>query len=108
MKANEYRKSLIKAVKAPSGFEFKIRKLTTLRFASIGGPELASDPARAEEFMDAVIKACVVEPKIVDEVRDPEAELGIDEIAYGDKIFLLNEILAFSGLRELGRFREGG
>jgi len=112
MSAEEYRKLTTKVVKAPSGFEFMIKKLSLkatnrifqllgLRETTIDTKTLQEDPELRKnlaQVIDIVLTDAVVKPRIVLNVVNPNEELSIVEITYEDGLSLFTEILDFSGL----------
>ena len=117
--AEEYRKRLYKVVEVPSGFKFKIRKLTMKAFSElvkVAPPAKPGEPVDlAKEDLDTFIEVahkvlleCVVEPKLAE--RPKKDVLSVYELSAEDQQFLLFEILKLSGLaeeqlEELERFR---
>ena len=114
--AEEYKSKQTKTIRLPSGFHFKIRKMSPTAMAelmNIYGEALP--PARREltseetakmskigrekfaEILEAVVPKCVVEPKIS---TNPEKkdELALDDLSSDDIFALLDEITTFSGL----------
>jgi len=96
----EYRKAKTKIVSVPSGYNFKIRKMTP-EVADALLKKLATKeelpPETLPELIELVLPACVIEPKIVASEGTSEA-LSVDELDPGDKIVLFMEVIDFSGL----------
>jgi len=96
----EYRKAKTKVVSAPSGYNFKIRKMTP----EVADALLKKLPAKGElppetlpELIELLLPACIVEPKVVASEGTSDT-LSVDELDPGDQIVLLMEIIDFSGL----------
>jgi len=115
-KAGEYRKTQSKVIRLPSGFYFKIRKMSPLAMAKLMDvygdtlPPGRREPTPEEtekmrdigrkkfaEILKAVLPECIVEPK-VSLTPASESELSLDDIASDDVFALLDEITTFSGL----------
>lgn len=141
IKPSEYRKGLTKLVTLSSGAEFLIRKvrgedfiksktvpLALLRYSEILESEnidqisnisdaFFNDFEKAYEYMDEVIIAGVVEPKIVKKPPEEcgEDELSIHELTVMDTLELFGEIARFSDIpvtteekKEMAPFPSGG
>jgi len=53
---------------------------------------------KLDEVRDTLIPQCIVEPKIRVEVTDPETELSTSDLLTADVIFLIDNIIAKTGL----------
>jgi len=114
--AKEYRKAMTKVIRLPSGFYFRIRKMSPQAMAQLmdiygevlprGRRELTPEERekireigheKFAEILKIVIPSCVVEPKIVENATS-EDELSLDDLSSDDLFALLDEITAFSGL----------
>jgi len=105
----EYRKKHTKIVKAPSGFDFTIRPLPMVTIARMMAGkstfgDLISDPETAfddlinnPEPLEEILQFSVIYPKI--SCSGSDNVLSVDEIHKDDIVFLINEIINFSGLR---------
>ena len=102
--AEEYRKQLYKVVEVPSGFKFKIRKLTLTAFNELmkaAPPAKPGEPVDFSKFTEkipVVLLECVVEPKLSD--RPSKNRLSVHELSAVDQQVLFMEILKLSGLTE--------
>ena len=113
--AEEYKSKQTKVIRLPSGFHFRIRKMsptTMAKLMNVYGDALP--PARREltpeetakmqeigrkkfaEILEAVVPKCVVEPKI--SANPGKNELALDDLSSDDIFALLDEITTFSGL----------
>mgnify|MGYP000120728850 CR=1 FL=1 len=107
--AEEYRKQLYKVVEVPSGFKFKIRKLTMRAFKIVmeaappkkPGESISFEDIDFGEFAEAVPKVlleCVVEPKLAE--KPSKNRLSVYELDAVDQQVLFMEIIKLSGLTE--------
>jgi len=113
VKPSEYRAAQTKIVTVPSGFNFKIRKMTPetaqklLRKLAPESGEITEAEITAKiqdlpELIRIVVPACVVEPKIVQGKSSSDA-LSLDELDPGDQLWLMMEAISFSGLEKAAR-----
>ena len=66
-----------------------------------GSPEARK---KTMEMMNAVVKAAIVEPEIVDEPDYDKQQIHIDDLDMADKLFVYK--IAMGGTEELKKFRE--
>jgi len=114
--AKEYRKTQTKVIRLPSGFYFRIRKMSPTAMAKLMEvygetlPPGRREPTPEEmermrevgrkkfaEILKVILPTCIVEPKVSLNPTS-EDELALDDLASDDIFALLDEITAFSGL----------
>lgn len=100
---SDYKRKLIKEVDIPSGFKFKIRAIGPLFVSRLMAENNLTNEeiqAGSNKFNSLMLKEAVVEPKLSLEPTDSEDELSVEDITNNDVVFLLREIISFSGLKE--------
>lgn len=100
--AKEYKQSLVKEITLPSGFTFTIKAVGPLAISKIMADNnitMEDIEKGSTDFNIKLVSSAVVEPKVV-ESNANEDELEACDILRDDLVFLINEILKFSGLTQ--------
>ena len=105
----EYKRKLIKEVTIPSGFKFKIKSIGPLFVSRL----MADNNLTTEEiqqgsnkFNSIMLREAVIDPKLSAEPTDDEDELSVEDLTNKDVVFLLKEIISFSGLGDEGKNKD--
>jgi len=99
-KVQEYRKKHTKVVKVPSGFDFTIRPLSTVAVTRMmTGKSKADDFTSDPETLPKILELSIIDPKITLDSHGSEDTLSVEEIDKDDVMFLIDEIMNFSGLK---------
>ena len=97
----EYKRKLIKEVLLPSGFKFKIKSIGPLfvsRLMSDNNLTTEEIQKGSNKFNSVMLKEAVIDPKLSAEPTDDEDELSVEDLTNEDVVFLLKEVISFSGL----------
>lgn len=99
-KAQEYRKKHTKIVKVPSGFDFTIRPLSTVAVTRMmSGKSKTDDFTNDPETLPKILQLSIIDPKITLDSYGNDDALSVEEIDKDDVMFLIDEIMSFSGLK---------
>lgn len=102
----DYRSKFVKTklVESKGGAVFKIRPISPLDYLNGSIPEDNKDGGKG--FIKAILLSCVLVPKIV-EKNPKDNELGLDELAFDDYVFLSKEITEYSTSKDTGFLVKG-
>lgn len=104
--AGDYRSKFVrtKLVENKNGAVFKIRPVSPLDYLNGAIPEGSKDGGKA--FIKSILLHCVLAPKIV-EKEPKDGEIGLDELAFEDYIFLSKEITEYSTSKDVNFLATG-